>query len=131
MATSYGTYSDYNLTFDPQNPNTLWDCFEYKCKRCSKIWIGGDTCFECLPSKLLFSKPKKEYLEYNSYKGPIPSELKKFWSCNEVKPKQYSFFSINEILFHLKKTSMTSYKLKNTKSKNLNLLISKVNHLNL
>ena len=139
MATSHGTYSQWELKFNPQNPKTPWDdkvwfCGEDKVKRqaraeicdehgethengciqcqkhkialsepptCGKKWVGGRTCFNCQNDdaiKLL--KPRKEYLEYNEYCGPIPQELKIFWAFKEAehRGKPNEKISVHEII---------------------------------
>lgn len=99
MATSYGVYSDFNLKFSPDNPICPWDNHEHFCKKCEKRWVGGTTCFECNPQMLLFSVPRREYLEVNEFSGDIPEALKRYWEKHE--PRKYnrsSNFNVTEFI---------------------------------
>ena len=63
-----------------------------KSPSCGKKWVGGTTCYNCIGEDALkLIKPRKEYLDYNEYCGPIPQELHLFWKFkdteNEGKPK--------------------------------------------
>lgn len=103
MATSYGTYSDFSLKFDPMNPLCQWDNHEYECKKCSKLWIGGTTCFVCHPQMLAFSLPRKEYLEVNKYDGDIPKVLEMHWKKHDKKEREP--FNISDVISGMKEQS--------------------------
>ena len=139
MATSFGTYSQWNNKFNPMSPICQWDDKEFicgeirvrnnarpemcdthgtdhdtactQCQRhkdalsepptCGKKWVGGDTCFNCLGCDALnLLKPRKEYLEYNNYTGPIPRELREFWDMKDAEnvPKPTKKMSVKEII---------------------------------
>ena len=70
-------------------------------KSCGKKWIGGTTCFNCLGADALkLLKPRKEYLDYNNYTGPIPQELKIFWAFKDAEygDKKHSKLSVHDII---------------------------------
>ena len=139
MATSFGTYSQWNNKFNPMSPICQWDdkvfiCGEIRvrnnaraelcdthgtdhdttctqCKRhkaalaepptCGKKWVGGDTCFDCLGCDALkLLMPRKEYLEYNNYTGPIPRELREFWDKKDKEnaPQSAIKMSVRQII---------------------------------
>ena len=69
--------------------------------KCGKKWVGGTYCFDCLGHDALnLIKPRKEYLEYNNYTGPIPRELQEFWDMKDAEnaPKPTKKMSVKEII---------------------------------
>ena len=108
MATSYGIYGIRGFVYNPNNPINVWDDMEYTCKKCSKHWVGTNTCFECVPNAINLLLPTEEFLKVNNCEHLITKSLRNVWESKKrlngipANPR----CSVHQIMNHVKRPSV-------------------------